>query len=677
MAFREDIGVATAYAYAVDKGYTGTEEEFAQLMADLADEVNEFQNFDVVVNTLPAGSSATASYSNGVLTLGVPQGAKGDTGATGATGPTGPQGPQGEKGETGERGPTGLTGPQGPKGDTGATGPQGPKGDKGDSGDVASQEQLDEMNAEITDLKNATSYLETGMIQIESGTFLDSDGVTKNTNNKRLRNCVPFPVNGISKLTIPTGYEIWLFFLDESKTLIRAYGDWLSGTIDFESMLADGTVYLNFGIKNSATPTADISGEASTVKHGLVITTEQDEEIAGIESNLSNIDGDNIYQYLNSALWIANSLWHNSGESGWTTVGYANVNGYHRYPALHLEAGTYSITKFYAIDSYIKYDNDSEVYRFSAKYPPSVSLNSYARTFTTTDAFTIYITVKDADSNYAQTMLVNDDEIPTVYKDAGIYVHALNRELSIGNHTLAEVDDFMNESEGGWIDKYIYAYIHDSMLVGNSNKGAKYTQVDMGSKVQKMMCRYKLRQTSNGNTGCVTLITLPTRGITDAEPVNDIGAGSVHVTFTPVNAQVGVFVNHALSIVETISYATLTADETTEYQVGIEFTGNNTLKVYLPTGATQNVTDSRIDERNGQYIIYEHYTQNYAQSDYPTVTEQMPQPLMTGFYCKAESTVELRDNFHREDGAIGTAPSGQVYRSFVNRASGSSIYDEV
>lgn len=391
----------------------------------------------------------------------------------------------------------------------------------------------------------------------------------------------------------------------------------------------------------------------------------------------SALYGENIYQYLNSALWIANSLWHNSGESGWTTVGYANVNGYHRYPALHLEAGTYSITKFYAIDSYIKYDNDSEVYRFSAKYPPSPSTNSYAKTFTTTDAFTIYITVKDADSNYAQTMIVNDGDMPTDYKDAGIYKPALNRELIIGDHTLAEVDAFMNESEGGWIDKYIYAYIHDSMLVGNSNKGAKYTQVDMGSKVQKMMCRYKLRQTSNGNTGCVTLITLPSRDITDAEPVNDIGAGSVHVTFTPVNAQVGVFVNHALSIVETISYASLTADETTEYQVGIEFTGSNTLKVYLPTGATQNVTDSRIDANNGQYIIFEHYTQNYAQSDYPTVTEQMPQPLMTGFYCKAESTVELRDNFHREDGAIGTAPSGQVYRSFVNRASGSSIYDEV
>ena len=69
----------------------------------------------VTVTTLPAGSSATATYdkSTGTLALGIPQGKKGDTGATGATGATGPQGEQGVQGETGA---TGATGPQGPAG---------------------------------------------------------------------------------------------------------------------------------------------------------------------------------------------------------------------------------------------------------------------------------------------------------------------------------------------------------------------------------------------------------------------------------------------------------------------------------------------------------------------------------------------------------------------------------
>lgn len=108
----------------------------------------------VTVTTLPAGSSATATYdkSTGTLALGIPQGPKGDTGATGATGPanmltigsvtsgkvasatiTGEAPNQvlnlvlekGDKGDTGEKGATGDTGPQGERG---IRGPQGNPG---------------------------------------------------------------------------------------------------------------------------------------------------------------------------------------------------------------------------------------------------------------------------------------------------------------------------------------------------------------------------------------------------------------------------------------------------------------------------------------------------------------------------------------------------------------------
>ena len=33
----QDLGIATAYGYAKSKGYTGTEAEFAELMASYAD----------------------------------------------------------------------------------------------------------------------------------------------------------------------------------------------------------------------------------------------------------------------------------------------------------------------------------------------------------------------------------------------------------------------------------------------------------------------------------------------------------------------------------------------------------------------------------------------------------------------------------------------------------------
>ena len=96
----------------------------------------------VTVTTLPAGSSATATYdkSTGTLALGIPQGSKGDTGEQGPKGDTGATGPKGDTGATGAQGPkgetgaTGATGPQGPKGETGPRGPQGEQGIQGETG---------------------------------------------------------------------------------------------------------------------------------------------------------------------------------------------------------------------------------------------------------------------------------------------------------------------------------------------------------------------------------------------------------------------------------------------------------------------------------------------------------------------------------------------------------------
>ena len=58
----------------------------------------------------------------GIASIELTPGPKGETGAQG------PAGPQGATGEAGPQGPAGPTGPKGDKGETGATGPQGPKG---------------------------------------------------------------------------------------------------------------------------------------------------------------------------------------------------------------------------------------------------------------------------------------------------------------------------------------------------------------------------------------------------------------------------------------------------------------------------------------------------------------------------------------------------------------------
>jgi hypothetical protein len=154
----------------------------AQAAAEAArDDTLEFaEDITFVAATEAPGDPATASWNPSTLTLtiGVPEGLKGDKGDTGATGPTGPQGAtgpqgpagpqgiQGIKGDTGDVGPantlsvgtvaggasaaatiTGtapnqtlnLTLPKGDKGDTGDTGPQGPVGPKGDTGDTGPQ----------------------------------------------------------------------------------------------------------------------------------------------------------------------------------------------------------------------------------------------------------------------------------------------------------------------------------------------------------------------------------------------------------------------------------------------------------------------------------------------------------------------------------------------------------
>ena len=69
-----------------------------------------FNVISVTVETLPAGSQATATYNKttGELYLGIPQGEQGVKGDTGAQGEVGPQG------ETGATGATGATGPAGP-----------------------------------------------------------------------------------------------------------------------------------------------------------------------------------------------------------------------------------------------------------------------------------------------------------------------------------------------------------------------------------------------------------------------------------------------------------------------------------------------------------------------------------------------------------------------------------
>ena len=109
-----------------------TPSQFEQFVATVREDVETVTGMTATAETLPAGSSATATYSDGALTFGIPKGDTGATGPQGERGETGPQGIQGERGPQGIQGATGATGPTGPQGPQGETGPQGPQGPQGD-----------------------------------------------------------------------------------------------------------------------------------------------------------------------------------------------------------------------------------------------------------------------------------------------------------------------------------------------------------------------------------------------------------------------------------------------------------------------------------------------------------------------------------------------------------------
>lgn len=122
-------GVTAAEGYAEDAADSA--EDAARIYESISGVVEDLSHITADAETRPYGSGATASYSEGNFTFGIPEG---PAGPQGPEGPVGPQGPKGDVGPIGPQGEMGPRGNSGPKGDRGYTGAQGPKGDKGDTG---------------------------------------------------------------------------------------------------------------------------------------------------------------------------------------------------------------------------------------------------------------------------------------------------------------------------------------------------------------------------------------------------------------------------------------------------------------------------------------------------------------------------------------------------------------
>lgn len=115
----------------------------------------------------------------------------------------------------------------------------------------------------LTDLKNQIS----GIIKLESGTFSDNDGVTKIISPYRLRNINPIIVKEIFEITMPAGYNVWWYALNDNMVSLGNSTNW-ANTVDVSNLPAD-TVFINIAIRNQSTPSSDISSQRAAVEAGI------------------------------------------------------------------------------------------------------------------------------------------------------------------------------------------------------------------------------------------------------------------------------------------------------------------------------------------------------------------------------------------------------------------------
>ena len=122
---------------------------------------------------------------------------------------------------------------------------------------------------EINQLKQDLIQEQTLFIQCESGTYTRGE---KTANVARIRNKYPISITDVKSITMPTGYEAWIFRLDKEQDYIDAYTSWYRGDIIIQDVITQGTYFINLGFRKIDHITEDISADVGFVSNSLIIT---------------------------------------------------------------------------------------------------------------------------------------------------------------------------------------------------------------------------------------------------------------------------------------------------------------------------------------------------------------------------------------------------------------------
>ena len=399
------------------------------------------------------------------------------------------------------------------------------------------------------------------------------------------------------------------------------------------------------------------------VAWGLIKNQPLKDKVNGIigetQNKFNDLSGSRkLFQYIDENQKITGQCWYGfDSETG--IVGTLINENYARYPAFHVPAGTYTTTKLNSDVSYIVFDDETGG-SFQEMFPEFGTATNIEYTITLTQGATIYPTITTV-NGYTTLMIVSGTYMPSSLIPYGEKIIGLNEKLSIGNHTLEDVDEIIDTLDGEQNTPFMY--IKSGKVTSNGHL-AEYAQVDMKSKIVKVMARVIFAR--NTDT-VVTLIAMPNNVENVVGPVGNIGRGSVHINWGQNQVAIQYFdsqgVNHNIT---GYSYNSLTADGETEYELGYEFLGNNTIRFYLPDGTTRDLTNSNFDLYNGNYFVFE--TSGGEQSASETVDV-----YFTGVFCSCEQGIYLRDNFKRANGPLGVANTGHTYKVFKSQRT--SIYD--
>lgn len=308
---------------------------------------------------------------------------------------------------------------------------------------------------------------------------------------------------------------------------------------------------------------------------------------------------------------------------------YAN---YSTVEPLTLPAGQYCLSALSAPYSFIKVGTGAV--QKIADFEPGSAVTEGSFVLTLTETSTLYL------GYYTPTQVTNT--LP--YVVSGIAPLA-DGEYFEGEDTLS-LEKLFN------YNAFVESYIKNCELVANKldvsgSTHGHYNGVKMDSRIEQIRC--KARFIGNAKVALVTT----NRG---SSVVTDITGGSLHLVYGLSGCAVGIF--DTAGNLRSVTHYSYTVAENAEVAFGFAVNeATNTLTVYLPDGTTKTVTDADVSVRNGQYAIWEHFC-NTSDSEFECCK-------MTKLWCKDASGNVLDDNLKRLDGAIGVAPTGQVYRQFT------------